>query len=361
MPTFTSRIVTTRPIHIDTVSTLSEIREELLSIKPSLSSLSGGWGAVDDSESNIGFYGVLPPLTNPELVEAAEDTPKHLLARYYFYEKSAPREKALPESPRSDWYRLSAVDCLITKSGENSLLVVFSTRNMELIGRTNGRRRGESVRDIGALVSLERAIRAVDARFQTSVDRSCLHFGSGDFFLWIMRCWHEQRNLGSMELIGATGLSGRDRVQRSTLLQQGVDFGRIGFLTSVVEGDELGPVTVEFKNVEQEAVLDIELWLDGGFTVHANRVQYRDILSGAELRLRAVKDMIFKYIPEFRQLHQADETWSSTRRNSFIREANSAIVARYSRDETVDVACPHCGEQFDFTPSSSTSLAALGL
>lgn len=348
MPTFTSGRVSALPMQIETKVTLGELRSELAEMKPNLSLLRGGWASISDTGSNLNTFGIEPPESEPELVAASED-PEHLMARYYFWEKSSPREKALPEADYHVWYQLKAVDAMITQVRNGALLVVFSTRTRDRLAPPRPKRETNTIKDVGALVSLEQAIRTLDPFFVTSSSSSALTLGTPDFFLWLMRCWHEDKDQNDISLTSAVGLKGEDQVQRGTVLQQAVDFERVGFLTSVAEGDVLGPVSISFRDAGREATLDIEIWIDGGFVLHRDGCHYPTIHDEAELRIRAVRDLVFRYVPSLRDSYEQDEVWTNTRRATFITEATHELSERYAKSANVEVnqECPHCGVSLD--------------
>jgi hypothetical protein len=348
MPVFTSGKVSVLPIGVSTTLTVAQVRDLLKARKPNHTALTGGWASIGNSNSNLRVYDAAPPVSDPVLVPATPSTPEHLYARYYFFVKDTKAEQANPSATPQSYHQLDAIDVIVSKTGANTLLAVFSTRNTTELNIGARKVRQNVPTNVGALTSFETLLKGGDSKAIISTTSSPLNLGDPDFFLWLMEQWRDKRDLtADVTLTAVNGLNGKDNASRVTQLQQQVDFFRVGLLTSIAEKDTLGPVKLAFKDTAANAKLDIELFVDGGFAVHVVRTHYRGIVDQAELRLRAVEDLVFTYIPILRDLYQADGLWVTTRRDKLITEAFNSLANRYRIGHgaaQVGQPCPHCGQ-----------------
>ena len=340
---FTAGKVTTLPIGVTTTLGLAEIRAALMTSGPDHATLTGGWASNDDTGSNLRQFNAAPPASDPILVPATQTEPEHLLARYYFWVRDARAVADSGNATEQELHRLDAIDVLVVESAPGTFIAVFSSRNVKELNLGSSHHGLDTTKPIGALTSFESKIKAADGRATVQHDRSPLAHQNAEFFLWLMERWRDQQQLEPrIRLVAVNGLNGQDQSRRTTQLQQDVDFYRVGLLTAIAESDTLGPVKVAFKDEIAGVKLDVELFVDGGFAFHLGRSFYPNIIEKPLIRLTAVKDLVFTYIPVLRDLYANDTDWVNTRRAAFIHDAFIRLADRYKTDAGSAV-CPHCG------------------
>lgn len=316
MPTYTSRTLAVLPTTLLSSKTLREIKQALDSVKPHHSSLEGGWASTSDDRSNLKSYGVAPPVSDVEIIPAAGPYPDRILARYYFFSHDAAVERFNPSSNPLDQHFVDAVDVVISQTVAGRYLVAWSTGSSDRIPG-------------GAFESLDEIMRALDSTAASS-DVSPIAFSSGDFFLWLTSRLRNRTQLDpSTDLLAIRGIYTEDQASRPTVLQSTVDFLRGGFLTAVAEGQRLGPAKVTFRETSMQAKLDVNLKLNGGFSINTSSTHYRTIVDKRELRFRALFDMLYVFVPKFQFLFENDASWPTPDRDDLLQEVRTELRGRY--------------------------------
>lgn len=343
MPTFSSGKVSAFPVGLQTSLSLAQLRTAIAATKLSHDKLLGGWASTTDKESNLRQYDAIPPDSEPTLVPQDGTIPEHVMARYYYFVNDAGRAQSNPGRSPQFSHRLEAVDLLLTKTSPGSYVAVFSTRNLAELNIGAPKYNRSASKNLGALASLKNILRSSDERATITMTSSPLSLGSPDFFLWLMERKHVQSDLdGTLTLTGVTGLSGQDNIDRVTQMRQDIDFYRVGMLTSIAENDLLGPAKIAFKDATMGAALDIEIFEDGGFSLIMGRSHYASIVGKDAMRARAILDLVFHFVPKFRDLYAADVEWTATRRAVFVSDAFAVLAGRYNT--TRAAGGTHCGD-----------------
>lgn len=304
-----------------TAMSLDEIKAEMEHRLPSLSGFVGGWASTDDHQSNLGNVGVEPPKSSPTILDEDGCVPRRLLARFYYWTQPA---KSIRETPGYDPLKvrlLSAVDVVITKPADDLAGLLFSTRTRSYLG-------GDG-RIIGAL---EKIFRMKDVSAKINRNTSHLRLNHEEIFLWLPVRHRDNPKLSDvLELDLISGISSRDGSMRTADLREGVDFDRSNFLTSVAEGDVLGPIDMSFINIVdgENHSYNLKIHFDGGFEIRKNNIRVPDSLDRAEFMLETSIYLAYDVIPKINDTFKKDAKNWFLQRDTVIRDARSSLETRY--------------------------------
>jgi hypothetical protein len=74
-----------------------------------------------------------------------------------------------------------------------------------------------------------------------------------------------------------------------------------------------------------DATIDMELFVDGGFTIQTQQTHYAQPMARAVIGPRALDDATFVFVPSFLQAYKGDLTWDPTDRKTFIDSCASRL------------------------------------
>lgn len=316
MPTFTSNRLNVFPMTLSTTASLQELRDAMVDRPPTHHDLEPGWASTNDHGSNLKQYDAAPPASDPR-IEPEDNYPERLVSRLYYFVHDTRVSNDLPEASEQRVHFLDAVDVVITKNAPGKYLVLCSSRTSVELRR------------------IERALTEValslDDKAAVTTRDSLIAFESPDVFLWLAVQARDKPVMHpDWELLQIFDISGTDMAWGTNYMRRDVDFGRPAFLTAVAEGDSLGPAKLVFKREVTEAKLDLQLFQDGGFTIHVSRTTYRHIPVEEEMRLTAVLDVAFDLVPMTATLHEEDTHWQTTQRDETIAAARDTLRQRYA-------------------------------
>ncbi|WIB15919.1 hypothetical protein DEJ34_01965 [Curtobacterium sp. MCPF17_050] len=278
---------------------------------------------MENSHSNLGGVNAAPPVSDPELIQAAGDLPRMLQARFYFW---APLPAGLSEQigldPRTI-RRLDAIDVVVTEVGDKHFGILVSSRNRTVLHRRDG-----------VLADLQRLLQGADATIKIDRRSSHLQLEDPDIFLWLTVQQRDRDQLAPDLILDAvSGISGRDASARTADLRAGVDFSRPNFLTAVAEADTLGPIEIAFIQAigAERRAFALKLHVDGGFTIQSSDIHLPDVMGTEEKMLTAALFLAFSLVPRINSLYVADAAAWSARRVEIINAAMDELEERYRR------------------------------
>lgn len=317
MPTLTSGRLNVTPCFAAATVGLDELRDALDAVKPDNQNMVPGWGAVDTDDHGIGDFGAAAPISSPVVAGATGDFPRRLFARFYYWvTDTRPSVRLLNNPTPGQTHYLDAVD-VIASEDAGGLLLLLSTRADQDLGRT--------------VHALAQVLHALDHNAVFDVNaRTSLYFDD-DIFLWLIeRKLSEPTVSPGVTIAGVTNLDTRDNRDRVNVLRDDIDNGRSSFLTSVADGDRLGPLRFVIRLPDAPAKLTLSLWRDGSFAVLKSATHYGSAANVANEWLQATQDLAYKLLPLLRDLHSADQDWFNARRIAFIEAARNQLSVRYS-------------------------------
>ncbi|WP_299299032.1 hypothetical protein [uncultured Brachybacterium sp.] len=294
----------------------------MTSVKPNFETRAGGWASLSEENVQLGSYGAKPPESAPEIRDAKPPLPELLIARFYFWDKVSEALSEIVGDPDST-YRLNAIDVALSKTSDTSLSILLSTRTPAFLNKKGG-----------VLESLAKIIDPDAKRWRDviSMDSDHHRFSDADIFLWLASRSIAGGKLDpQITLTHISGISGTDSAARTAELRSGIDFDRSNFLTSVAEGDTLGPVDLNMTisrahgNEHYTAVI----FLDGGFKIKRSETYIPGILDGGELMLAANVSMAHDILRRIEHAYIADGPHWKTEREAVIETAIKDLRDRY--------------------------------
>jgi hypothetical protein len=321
MPTLTQESVGVLPMLSRTASTLTEIRDAMITTPPNHQALTGGWASMKNKASNLGIPGGNPPASDPVIVPAAGSIPETLRARFYFW---APPPTGAAEMPGYDphtFRRLQALDVLIHAVDDDHIGIVVSSRSRTILGRRDG-----------AIAALQKILRAKDATIRIDRNASPLALADADIFLWLTVQRRDQPQLDpDLHLDLVSGMRSVDTASRTADLRVDVGFDRPNFLTAVAELDQLGPIEISFVETvgtERQSFV-VEVFLDGGFTIRRNNLHFTAVVDAEQMMLDAALGLTYGLIPRINRLYKANKQHWDVRRREVILDAMQELEDRY--------------------------------
>ncbi|MGP5200059.1 hypothetical protein [Brachybacterium alimentarium] len=290
--------------------------------KPSFHDRKGGWSSINDEGANLGSYGAVPPEGEPEIFAARDSLPELLVARFYFWDKVPDALSRIVGDPDSE-HRLNAIDVALSKVSPTDLSILVSTRTTALLHRKDG-----------VLASLAKLLDPDVKRWRDAISPTSDHhsFSDPDIFLWLTSRSNSGGQLDSqLSLTHIAGIHGTDSASRTAELRSGIDYKRANFLTSVAEGDTLGPVDLDLSmNTSAGAEhYNAVIFADGGFKLRKSEVYMPGILDGGELMLAANMKIAHLILRRIEHIYIAGMGKWKTEREDVIEGAITDLRDRY--------------------------------
>lgn len=309
------------PMMARTAMSLEQIRDRMLAERPVPSTMSPGWASMENAQSNLGTINTAPPVSDPVILEANDELPRMLQARFYFWATPPTGVSDQPGLDPRTVRRLDAVDVVITDLANSSVAILVSSRNRTLLHRRDG-----------VVARLQKIFQSDDA--STKIDRwnSPLQLRDPDIFLWLTVQQRDQDQIApDLTLDQVSGISGRDASARTADLRAGVDFSRPNFLTAVAEADTLGPIDISFIQAVGDArrSFALKLYVDGGFVLQSNDIYLPDVMATDEKMLFSTLLLAYELVPRINSLYVADAEHWETRRLEVIEAAMDDLQERY--------------------------------
>lgn len=321
MPTMSQESVRVLPMHSRSAMTLTEIRDAMATMQPSLEGFKGGWASVANYGSNLRRAGVAPPVSVPIIVPATDELPEMLMARFYYWEPTPSGLSGQEELDPLTTRRLNAIDVMITEPATGRVGLLFSTRTRSYLNQR-----------FGVIASLERILQSRDSTIKIERGESHLQLHDDEIFLWLAVQHRDKPQLAEdLRLDMISGISSRDGASRTAELRAGVDFERSNFLTAVAEVDTLGPIDISFvQHVgEDNHSYEVKLHVDGGFEIRKNGLHFPDQLERENLMLETSLFLAYSLIPRFNKIYMADAVNWKNQRVDVIKNAMTALEERY--------------------------------
>lgn len=321
MPTFTGRVVKVASYKLHTSMTLAEIRAKLANARP-VARRSPGWGSSHDDTVVLGQAGSTG--TGRASIEPVHgDVPEKIAARYFSWEFDPVDDQG--ELVDRNWV-LDATDILISSSGTNSYLVLFSTWDSRLIDPQDG----------VVSASLLDQLRDSDPTVSLS-DPTALTFTSADVFLWLAQQAETEEPLRgaiTVDSLSRVRAEEDEEADLSATLRGDVDMQRATFLTAVAEDSPLGPAVISISEPNADGRMErvtARVWRDGAFQVLVSATRLRDIVDGELVRLEAVYRLAYRYLPLINEAYGADEDWGEFERDWLVIEKRLKLAERYQK------------------------------
>lgn len=320
MSTFTSGRVNVTPVQLQSALSLAQLKAALDASPPVASTITGGWVGLDVVEAPVGQFGVsVPPQSKPAIEAAQGDYPERLTARFVFWRTDPQRAAMLPNAGTFDARVLEAVDVVISSEATGGFLALVSSRTEYEIDQIRG--------------AIEDALHATDATAELDPTvRTSLHLGSDDLFLWLLERKGRKPEISpTITISSATGLDARDGRSRVNVIRDELDDARPTYLTAVADGNGLGPVRFALRLPAVPARIQLQLWVDGSFSVITSETHYSLKANIDNERLTAVQDLAYTLIPALIKKYKGDAKWLSSRRLAYVNKCRKALAKRYSR------------------------------
>lgn len=319
MPPFTARIVKVASHTLHTTLSLEQMRDLLATSRPG-SNHSSGWGSSYDQGTSLGPDGTVGTGT-PSVEVAFSDVPRRLAARYFSW--SYESGDGSGQTSGRNWV-LDGIDILVSESGSQSYLVLYSTTDNDFIDIAGG----ELTR------SLLANVRASDPSASIS-EPTALNFSSPDVYLWLAQQADTQQPLaGATKVRSLSRVSAEEdrRRYRSSTLSGDVDMQRITFLNAVAEGSALGPAVLTMSQPNAKGKIELvqaRVWRDGSFGLLMTSTVFRDIVDGDVQRLEAVYRLAYRYLPLINASYAQDAAWGDKDRDWLIIGKRVELARHY--------------------------------
>jgi hypothetical protein len=322
MPVLTKGIIAVRPIKLRTDLTLEEIAEraEVDRYDSEADQPGTGWGGPYDDTAVLGEP-VVGRLTvgTPIIVDEDGEIPRRLRMRYYYDHLNKPALRSLGDS--SDWRRIhtrQAVDIVVLDDAvvddeQVQRTALVSLRDAKLLNAI-------PATALGALLEIPKKD-VVTEDLPESLDP--------DFFTWLLYQLNQTKPVGDgLTLQGISEMHSRDRYLRGARFTERANMDRIEMAALIVMGDmRFGPAKMDLSSQDPAADFEVELNLDGGFTVmRGSRYKTRSVdphLVGHAL----VDDMWSRVLPRMRHAYNADDGWRRQGRDALRELGRTAVRA----------------------------------
>lgn len=322
MPVLTRGLISVRPVKLRSPASLDELasRAEDQRYDSAAEQPSTGWGGPYDDNDVLGEP-VVGRLTvgAPVIVDESGDAPRRLRMRYYYDHLNKAALRSLGDG--SDWRRIhtrQAVDIVVLDDpidvdGHVQRTALVSMRDAKLLNAVPATALGDLLETPKKDVLTEGLPESLDP----------------DFFTWLIYQLNEGNAVGEgLSLLGISEMHSRDRYLRGARFTERANMERIEMAALIVMGDmRFGPAKMDLASALLAADFDVELHLDGGFTVmRGSRYKNRSVephLVGHTL----VDDMWNHVLPRMRAAYNADNEWRRAGRDELRELGRSAIRA----------------------------------
>ena len=292
---------------VQTTASLAEIAAIISNKRPSHAGLVSGWGSVLDDLDPLGNFGPPPTVGDPLIEPATEVYPERLMARFYFWTPDSGARRSLSTgADPSRAYRLRSCDLLVSRIDDDSCLIGVSSRTADHL-------------TTHIVPSLRSVFTGADQNALLQMDSSPLDLLDADVFLWLVNRSASNPQLhAGLNMIHIREITSQDVLSRGANLSHGVDLSRRELLALITnQTTRFGPAKIAVEYEAVNAYLDFELFIDGGFTLHATPSRYAQPMGREAKGMRAVPDLVYGVIPLLKAGYDADGSWDATDRETF--------------------------------------------
>lgn len=319
-------LLTRGPISFTPVTVRTELglRDILTAMSKSLASddaSTTGWGSISDDNELLGRPG-LSGLSSgePQIVIEDEVAPERIVARLYWRRTDRGLLDVVDNTDPLGAQRLRAADIIISHTEvENEYVALLGSRRTLDIN-------SHLVPAIENLTDVE----APQGRVQVLSSVSPLSFGDDDFFRWLTYRWVNSPDVTEdLKLRDIRAVEGQDLSNRGTAISRGVDMDRPEFLALLMAATvRLGPAKFFITSERLGLNLDLELRVDGGFSIQVGESEYDEAGFGRiDIGPMLVKDTAYHVIPELRYAYNKDSAWREFQREESIIDARQKMRA----------------------------------
>lgn len=322
MALITKGPITFTPVTVTTKMSLPDLHEAILELGASPGVPSPGWGSIFDDADAVGLAGRSTVKPGQALMlEEDSVAPERIVARFYWRQVDRALLRALGDADPLRVQRLHAADVIISATHvPNEYLVLLGARRRDEIN-------GYIVPGLTALGDESGVL------CQVRSDVSPLDFGDDDFFRWLLYRRSNEPKVGDdLQIRDVRSVSAQDRSDRGTVIKQGADMDRPEMLALIMAPSvRLGPAKIFVTSDELELNLDVEIRVDGGFSIQVGESDYDDNYARADIGLPLVRDTAYYVIPELRSAYNSDQNWRDLNRSESIEEAQKKMLALLTR------------------------------
>lgn len=307
MPNLSKRFLRGCPMRMTTTATLQQV-QAALSARPSLATLRGGWGSIEEDPELLSSINAQPPATDPQILPAIQGRrPEVLAARLYWYR---PLDTKTPgAAPQS---LLDGTDILIGEDGSGDYLLFVATHTERHITQS-------------VVPELRRAISAVDPGVAISTVTSAVNFDTPDFFRWLVRqSFRKKPVIGAgIEVDAIEQVSCFDPMSYETKVGRGANADRLELIAMLANATKVfGPAKFTITAKVVNAAFELELAQDGSFDITVPSLKYpgAGFASVREMRVRAVTDLLYVLLPAMKAQYASDTGWTGGADREKFRE-----------------------------------------
>lgn len=321
------------PITLRTELSLSAVLELMSGALASDDDTTTGWGSTNDDAEYLGRPGPSGlRASEPQLLNQDEIAPDRIVARYYWRRTDRGLLEVVSGQDPLGVQRLKAADIIIsaTSNDDEYVALLGSRRRIDINGLL-----------VPALESLSDE-ESAHGRVQVLSSISPLDFGDDDFFRWLAYRWvNSPQVTGDLNVRDIRAVEGQDLSNRGTSISRGVGMDRPEFLALLMAASvRLGPAKFLITSEKLGLNLDLELRVDGGFSIQVGESDYDDeSLGRLEIGPLLVRDAAYHVIPELRYAYNEDDAWRDTQREESIADAREKMRAVLGEDT---LRCANC-------------------
>lgn len=338
MARFSSGHISATPFTLKSAATLEELKSALSGAPYSIERRDG-FGAISDPTTFIKRYGPERPTPgSPAILDEREPAPRRLASRFYFDELDK-RGLASDDDASDVAHRLvlEASDLLLASEGDGEYLGLVG-----LNPSTGAMRRR-------FIPALELALEEAGLSGSVFTADSSLHLETEDLFKWLIYRWKENEDLGRVTLTGFDVLHSSEAAgSRRARLAGGAEMDRPELLALVAGATtRFGPAKLGIKSSGLDLIAQIELRLDGGFTLISSESRYLKP-TGKTIEqdlLNIVEDIAYDVIPAIKDAYAQDLPKWSEARPEFTNEARRDLISALAGEIEGD-RCPVCEHSF---------------
>lgn len=327
----TAGSISVTPIRIETGASLESLVDAARERPYKGEVPTAGWGSVFVGDEAVGRRGRggRPAPSAPDLLPEGDFHPQQFRARFLWDQVDKDAIALLGElADDALVHQLQATDITLTETPEEGVL----------LGLLGLRRRSQI--DGHVIPGLRELLLSVDDNTMIYSDSSPIDFGDEDFFHWLLyRAHYDPKVTEAIKLRGVRSISSQDNRRRGAAISEGADLDRPELLALISgNGTKFGPAKVVLSDRQLGLDADMELRLDGGFSIYVGSSEYDVVLPRVEVGLRLVQDVAFKIIPELKSAYESDSRWPKVHRAKFLADSRSQLTAALLPN-----GCPHCG------------------
>lgn len=259
-----------------------------------------GWGNFNDDEAPIGQSSQLEVhASKPLVVAESESKPRRAYMRLYYDKVDVSLRKVL--GTESDWRQLcirQAVDVILFEGDRESgfQIQVASRDENELTRRI--------------IPELKSVLLSIDAKAR--MDRDLIpEVLSPDIFAWLLARFSQGLSITEgLSLDTIREIRSADGMMRGARFTETANVDRVDIASLILEGSsDFGPAKLSMTSAGLDLSVDLELFLDGGFSVYRSSAYGSEDIPSKELGPKLIEDLSLHLLPEMRQAYNLDDEW----------------------------------------------------